>query len=59
VIWPCGKNAGLQKTKTGYGGHKGEKKRYRKTKEDLGELCDRCGQEERKDFSRYEKTGSR
>jgi hypothetical protein len=38
---------------------KGEKKRQRKTKEDLGGLCDGCGQEERKDFSRYEETGSR
>jgi hypothetical protein len=37
----------------------GEKKRYRKTKEDLGGLCDRCGQEKRKDFSRFEETGSR
>jgi hypothetical protein len=26
-------------------GQKGEKKRHRKTKEDLGGLCDRCGQE--------------
>jgi hypothetical protein len=39
--------------------YKGEKKRQRKTKEDLGGLCDRCGQEKRKDFSRYEETGWR
>jgi hypothetical protein len=25
----------------------------------LGGLCDRCGEEERKGFSRYEETGSR
>jgi hypothetical protein len=36
------------------GGQKGEKKRQRKTKEDLGGLCD-----ERKDFRRYEETGLR
>jgi hypothetical protein len=48
-----------RKTKTGYGGQKGEKKRKRKTKEDLGGLCDRCGHEKRKYFGRYEETGSR
>jgi hypothetical protein len=30
-----------------------------RTKEDLVGLCDRCGQEKRKDFSRIEETGSR
>jgi hypothetical protein len=37
-----------------------EKRRGRgRPSEDLGGLCDRCGQEERKDFSRYEETGWR
>jgi hypothetical protein len=45
VVWPCGKNAGLWKTKTGKGSLKGETKRERKTKEDLGGLCDRWGEE--------------
>jgi hypothetical protein len=39
-VWPCGKNAGLQKIKTGNGSQKGEKERKKKTKEDLGGLCD-------------------
>jgi hypothetical protein len=47
------------KPKTDNGSQKEEKKRQRKTKEDLGGLCDRCGQEKRKDFSRSEETGSR
>ena len=45
--------------KTGNGSQKREKKKQRKTKEDLGGMCDRCGQEERRDFRRYEETGSR
>jgi hypothetical protein len=37
-----------------------EKRRGRgRTKEDLGRLCDRCGQKKRKDSSRIEETGSR
>ena len=46
VVWPRGKNAGLQETKTGKGSLKGERKRQRKTKEDLGGLSDRFGQVE-------------
>jgi hypothetical protein len=37
VVWPCGKNAGLYKTKTGYGNQKGERRgrgRPRRTWED-------------------------
>jgi hypothetical protein len=48
-----------RKPKTGNGGQKGEKKGYRKTKEDLGGLCDRGGQEKRKNICRIEETGSR
>jgi hypothetical protein len=36
------------------GGQKGKKKRQRKTKEDLGGLCDRCGQEKRRPEGRKE-----
>jgi hypothetical protein len=44
----------IEHYKTGDGGQKGEKKRHRKTKEDLGGLCDRCGQEETRPEGRKE-----
>jgi hypothetical protein len=55
VVWPCGKNAGLQKTKTGNGGQKGEKKRQRKNWED----CVINVARKKGKTSRYKETGWR
>jgi hypothetical protein len=58
VVRPCVKNAIIENQNRLWR-PEGRKEEAEEDQGGLGRTGDRCGQEERKDFSRFEETGSR